>query len=68
MVERWVAGLTAKRRRRGVHRSIAALTRAIHEYIEAHNDDCKPFVWTKPADENLASIARFAARAAAAQA
>jgi transposase len=67
MVERWFAGLTTKQLRRGVHRSIAALERAIHEYIDAHNVDAKPFVWTKNADEILASIARFAARTLAAQ-
>jgi transposase len=68
LVERWFAGLTAKQLRRGVHRSVAALKRAIHEYIDAHNVDSKPFVWTKTADEILASIARFAVRTVAAQA
>ena len=68
MVERWFAGLTTTPLRRGVHRSIAALERAIHEYIEAHNVDSQPFVWTKNADEILASIALFAARTLAAQA
>ena len=68
MVERWFAGLTTKQLRRGVHRSLVALERAIREYIEAHNVDCKPFVWTKNADDILASIARFAARTLAAQA
>lgn len=68
MVERWFAGLTSKQLRRGVHRSIAALEHAIREYIEASNADCKPFVWTKSADEILASIARFATRTLAAQA
>ena len=67
-VERWFAGLTTKQLRRGVHRTIAALERAIREYIEAHNVDCQPFVWTKNADDILASIARFAARPLAAQA
>jgi transposase len=68
LVERWFAGLTTRQLRRGVHRSVAALERAIHEYIEAHNVECKPFVWVKTADEILASIARFAARTVAAQA
>ncbi len=68
MVERWFAGLTTKQLRRGVHRSVAALERAIREYIEAHNVDCQPFVWTKSADDILASIARFAARTVTAQA
>jgi transposase len=68
MVERWFAGLTNRQLRRGVHRSIAALERAIRDYIKAHNAESKPSVWTKPADEILASIARFAARTLAAQA
>jgi hypothetical protein len=44
------------------------LERAVREYIEAHNVDCKPFVWTKSADDILASIARFAARTLTTQA
>ena len=68
MVERWFAGLTTKQLRRGVHRSVAALEQAIRDDIDAHNVDCKPFVWTKNADEILASIARFAARTLAVQA
>ena len=40
------------------------LEAAIREYIEAHNEDPKPFVWTKTADDILASIARFATRTA----
>jgi transposase len=68
MVERWFAGLTTRQLRRGVHRSLAALERAIREYIEAQNGDSKPFVWTKTADDILASIARFATRTVAAQA
>jgi len=62
LVERWFGGLTAKQLRRGVYRSLAALEQAIREYIEAHNVESKPFVWTKSADEILASIARFAQR------
>jgi len=68
MVERWFAGLTSKPLRRGVHRSIAELEHAIREYIAASNAEGKPFVWTKSADEILASIARFATRTLAAQA
>ena len=48
------------------HRSVAALTRAIREFIAVTNDAPKPFVWTKSADEILASIARFAQRTLAA--
>lgn len=68
LVERWFAELTTKQIRRGVHRSVAELERAIREFLDAHNDACKPFVWTKTADEILASIARFAQRTLAAHA
>jgi transposase len=62
MVERWFAELTNKQVRRGVHRSIAELELAIRTFIDAHNAEPKPFVWTKTADDILASIARFAQR------
>ena len=62
LVERWFAELTTKQLRRGAHRSVRALEAAIHEFIDAHNTTGKPFVWTKTADEILASIARFAQR------
>jgi len=62
LVERWFAELTNKQVRRGVHRSIAELELAIRTFIDAHNADPKPFVWTKTADQILSSIARFAQR------
>ena len=62
LVERWFAELTNKQLRRGVHRSVAQLKVAIREFIAAHHANAKPFVWTKSADEILASIARFAQR------
>lgn len=62
LVERWFAELTNKRLRRGTHRSVCELERAIRDFIEAHNDSPRPFTWTKTADEILASIARFAHR------
>jgi transposase len=62
LVERWFAELTNKQVRRGVHRSIAELEAAIRAFIDAHNTDPQPFVWTRTADQILASIARFAQR------
>ena len=62
LVERWFAELTTKQLRRGAHRSVSQLETAIREFIDAHHADPKPFVWTKTADEILASIARFAQR------
>jgi transposase len=66
LVERWFAELTNKRIRRGVFRSVKDLESAIREYIDVHNEDPTPFVWTKSADEILASIARYAQRTRAA--
>jgi transposase len=66
LVERWFAELTNKRIRRGVFRSVKELEVAIREYIEVHNEDPKPFVWTRTADQILDSIARYARRTLAA--
>lgn len=62
LVERWFAALTEKQLRRGVHRSTRELEAAIRRYIELTNARPKPFVWTKTADEILASVARFCHR------
>ena len=62
LVERWFATLTAKQLRRGTHRSTIALETAIQHYISVGNDDPKPFVWTKTADQILESIKRFCSR------
>ena len=62
LVERWFAELTNKRIRRGVFRSVKDLETAIREFIEVHNEDPTPFVWTKTADQILARIARYAQR------
>jgi transposase len=62
LIERWFAELTQKQIRRGTHRSVRELEKAIREFMDAHNADCKPFAWTKTADDILASIARCAQR------
>ena len=62
LVERWFAELANKQLRRGAYRSVPQLKAAIQEFIDAHQADPKPFVWTKTADEILASIVRFAQR------
>lgn len=56
LVERWFAALTEKQIRRGVHRSTRELQAAIRGYIEETNHHPKPFVWSKTADEILASV------------
>ena len=62
LVERWFAKLTEEALRRGNHASTGQLESAIAAYIDATNDEPKPFVWTKTADQILASVARFCQR------
>jgi transposase len=61
LVERWFAKLTDEALRRGSHGNTRELCDAIERYIEATNDEPRPFVWTKTADQILASVARFCA-------
>ena len=61
-VERWFATLTENYIRRGTHRSTRELEQAIRHYLEINNAAPKPFVWTKTADDILASIERFCLR------
>lgn len=58
-VERWFAELTRKQLRRGVHRSTAELEADIAAFIDAHNENPKPYRWVKSADEILSSVKRF---------
>jgi transposase len=62
LVERWFAELTNKKLRRGAHRSVRQLNADIRAWIQTWNDNPKPFVWTKTADEILDSIARYCNR------
>jgi hypothetical protein len=54
--------------KRGAFRSVAELEEAIKAYIDATNDDPKPFRWTKTANDILASIQRLCLRTLAANA
>src|SRR6201993_5016226 len=58
MVERFFAEITRKRIRRSAFKSVAELKSAIMEYLENHNADPKPFIWTKSASEILEKVAR----------
>ena len=58
-VERWFAELTRKKLQRGAHRSVAELEADIAAFIEAHNENPKPYNWVKSADQILASVKRF---------
>jgi transposase len=62
LVERWFAELTTKKLRRGTHRSVRELNTDIRGWINTWNENPRPFVWTKTADEILESIARYCTR------
>jgi transposase len=68
LVERFFALLTDRAVRRGSFQTVTELEAAITTYIDAANADPKPFVWTKSADDILASIQRFCLRTLAANA
>jgi transposase len=58
LIERWFRDLTDKRLRRGAFKSVGQLIRAIMDYIQAHNEEPKSFVWTANVDEILAKVSR----------
>jgi transposase len=62
LVERWFAELTNRKLRRSTHRSVAELEADLSSWIAAWNDDPKPFVWTKTADEILDSLTSYLQR------
>src|SRR5262249_23096031 len=58
MVERFFAEITQKRIRRGVFKSVPELESDIMAYLNSHNADPKPFVWTKTASQIFEKVAR----------
>src|SRR6266542_5637774 len=62
LLERWFSELTTKSLQRGVHKSVQALEADIRTWIETWNEDPRPFVWTKTADEILDSLAAYCQR------
>src|SRR3954451_7193248 len=62
LVERWFAELTQRKLKRGAHRSVRELNADIRDWIESWNNDPRPFVWTKTADEIFASIHAYLQR------
>jgi len=58
MVERFFRDITENRIRRGVFRSERELEQAIYQYIEIHNSNPKPFIWTAKASDILEKVKR----------
>jgi len=62
LVERWFSELTTKKLRRGTHTSVRQLNTDIRTWIQTWNDNPRPYVWTKTADQILASIGNYCTR------
>ena len=62
LVERFFALISERWIKRGSHRSTRELEDSIHEYLETYNDEPRPFIWRKTADQIIASIARVSDR------
>lgn len=59
VVERFFGELTQRQIRRGTFNSVAQLEATIMDYLQHHNENPRPFVWTATADAILAKVSRF---------
>ena len=57
-VERWFRDLTDKNLRRGIFASVPDLIASIQTFIDTHNADPRPYVWTATAESILAKVER----------
>jgi transposase len=62
LVERWFAELTTKKLKRSAHRSVRALNADIRTWVEHWNENPRPYVWTKTAEQILDSLAHYCQR------
>jgi transposase len=58
LVERWFRELTEKALRRGIFPSVPDLVAAIEAFLEAHNEDPRPFIWTASVEAILEKVGR----------
>jgi hypothetical protein len=64
LVERFFSTLSEKWIKRGAHTSVKDLEKSIHEYLDQHNQDPKPFVWRKCVDAIIDAVGRAAGKLA----
>jgi transposase len=62
LVESLFAKLTNQQLKRGSHRNVPAVEKAVREFLQRTNDDPRPFVWTKTADQIIESLAKYCMR------
>lgn len=58
-MENFFSTMTRQRIRHGVFHSIGDLQAAINRFLKQHNDDPKPFIWTKPVNVILPKLSRL---------
>ena len=61
-MKRWSAGLTNKWLRRSAHRSVADLRTTTERWLATWNENPRPFIWTKSADQILSTTASYCQR------
>ncbi len=59
LVERWFSALTTKKPQRSAHNSVAELAADINDWVDTWNEDPKPFIWHKTADQILERLAGY---------
>ena len=59
LVERWFAELTRKLLQRSAHKTVTALTSDLDHWIATWNDNPRPFVWHKTADQILDGLKKY---------
>jgi transposase len=62
LVERWFAELTRRMLQRSAHRTVAALAKDLNDWVATWNDNPRPFVWHKTADQILDSLSGYLQR------
>lgn len=62
LVERWFAELTRRLLQRSAHKTVKDLTSDLNHWIATWNDDPRPFVWHKTADEILDTLSNYLQR------
>jgi len=58
VIERFFRDLDVKRLKRGVFKSVDEVVDAIHGYIDAHNGDPNPIIWSATADKIIEKVGR----------
>jgi len=62
LVERWFGELTSRKLRRGTHRSVRELNQDIRDWMQHWNENPRPYVWTKTAEQILDTLAAYCER------